>query len=614
VFIKEARPHTGVRSDGATAQQQLLGEWATLQALHVLVPGLAPEPIVYFSEGHHDFLVSEHVEGLTLRGWTSTPTNPIHRVEATTDEFVEFYNRCEKIMDALEEAIDRLHAAGYLFVDVSPSNVIVGADDLIRLIDFGEAQRMGDAFRRAGTPGFTPPEHLVGNDLTIYDRFGLSRLAQYLTGPFQQVLDHNPGALAHARRDLDELSPIPPGLWKRATKFHVDHDDHPWPTPEQVAADPIGQLTNLRDKVAAAVVATAEVGNEVRVFPTIVQGYLTNTACIAYGTAGVIHALRRAGRDLPEGVLDMLRKEALEKANDLGPGLFVGSAGIARVLADCGLADEARDVLALADHHPLTSESATLFGGSAGVALAHLGLYGITNDEHHIDRATALVQALPPDDQLTPHLGPDDAVGLMHGRTGIALMLQQLATVTGDSRYLARAITLLHTELNRAPEPEAPGLRLPVSATDHRLEPSLEAGSAGVAFTASRCLQAVNDERLTEALPRLLAPLHRPFAAQAGLFHGLSGHAFTLADHATRTGDTTSHEKAQRIARSLFKHGIPHQTGVRFLGDRLLRFSTELCSGSAGVLLALTEVLNPRPDALFTVDKLIHKRTVSAGE
>jgi hypothetical protein len=193
-------------------------------------------------------------------------------------------------------------------------------------------------------------------------------------------------------------------------------------------------------------------------------------------------------------------------------------------------------------------------------------------------------------------------------------MLQQLATVTGDSRYLARAITLLHTELNRAPEPEAPGLRLPVSATDHRLEPYLEAGSAGVAFTASRCLQAVNDERLTEALPRLLAPLHRPFAAQAGLFHGLSGHAFTLADHATRTGDTTSHEKAQRIARSLFKHGIPHQTGVRFLGDRLLRFSTELCSGSAGVLLALTEVLNPRPDALFTVDKLIHKRTVSAGE
>jgi len=230
-----------------------------------------------------------------------------------------------------------------------------------------------------------------------------------------------------------------------------------------------------------------------------------------------------------------------------------------------------------------------------------------------VDRALALADALPPDAELTARLGRNDAAGLLHGRCGIALMLQQLAGVTGDRAHLARAVRLLHAELDRAETPDAPGLLFPVSAADRRAMPYLYAGSAGMALVGTRCLRAGADERLAAALPRMLAPLRLTHTAMPGLFQGLSGYGLVLADHALLTGDDTSRRDALRVAQSLYKFANPHPTGIRFLGDQLLRNSGELWSGSAGVLLALSHIIDPRPDVLFTVDALIERLAGGQG-
>jgi hypothetical protein len=604
VFVKEGRPHTGLRDDGATATEQLREEWVVLTALHALAPGLAPEPLSFVRAWEHEFLISEHVDGEALGPWMAKH-HPILRAGSTADDFAAFYERCQQIISAVELALKRLHEVGYVFVDVSPTNVILGEGDTVRLIDFGSAHRLGDTFMSIGTPGFVPPSSLVGDDLSIYDDFGVSRLAQYLLGPLQFVVDVNPDAVAYLQYDLNEIAPVPEALWERATNYHSPSKDAQLPTPDQVAADPIGHLTVLREQVADALVAMADLDDSTRVFPSIPQGYLSNTVGIAYGTAGVVHALHRAGRQLPDGLLDRLRRDALATVGELSPGLYAGSAGIARVLSDHNLLDEARHLLDMADRHEITSECATLFGGTAGIALAHLALYNRTRDDHHVDRALELAAALPPDDELTPWLGPNDATGLMHGRCGVALMLQQVAGVSGEDRHLSRAIRLLHSELDRGSRPDEPGLLFPVSATDNRAMPYLYVGSAGMVYVATRCLQAVEDERLAEAMPRLLAPLNITYTIMPGLFQGLAGYSFTLADHAALTGEEATRQASLRLARSLFKYAVPHPTGVRFLGDQLLRYSAELWSGSAGVLLALSHVLDPRPDGLFTVDELI---------
>jgi Lanthionine synthetase C-like protein len=608
VFLKEARAHTGLRDDHATAQRQLREEWATLTELHALVPGLAPEPIEYFQVWRHEFMAVEHVEGIPLSSWLATH-HPLLRAGSTVADFAAFYTRCEKIAAGVDDALSRLHAAGYLFVDNSPGNMLVAADDSVRLVDFGAAHRLGGIFLAAGTPGYSPPKRIVGSDLSVYDDYGLAALTQHLFGPLQLVLELNPDAAAHLHHDLSELAPVPPHLWMQATRFFVPSGPTALPSPEAVAVDPLRHLADLRDRVADAVLAMAETAHPARVFPTIPAGYLTNTSCVAYGTAGVVHALRRAGRPLPEGLLDRLRTDALGSVTELPPGLFAGLAGIARVLADAGLLQEAGDLLAAADRHPLTGESATLFGGVAGIALTHLAMYGYTGEQWHVDRAVALAGTLPPGDRLAEWLGPDDAVGLMHGRSGVALFLHQLAGVTGAVPYQDRALRLLHAELDRAVDPEAgTGLYFPVSAADNRIMPYLYAGTAGVAFAAVRCARATGDERLAAAMPGLLAPLRLPYTAMPGLCQGLAGTTFTLAEHSRLTGDPAARADAVRSARYLFKYAVPHPTGVRFLGDQLLRYSAELWSGSAGVLLALSHVLDARPDALLTVDSLIGAR------
>ncbi|MFE1959318.1 class III lanthionine synthetase LanKC [Streptomyces sp. NPDC059479] len=631
VFIKEARAHSGVAPNGASAPDYLRAEWRVLQELRTTAPGLAPVPVAYFRQGEHEFLVTEPIEGKGLQPWMAD-NHPMLGGELTSETFAAYYARSERILAGIEQALERLHAAGYLFVDVSPGNVLVTEGDGVRLVDFEAVHRPGTPFTPVGTLGYAPPAALLADadgDPSLYDDYGVSALAQLLVGPYHHPIRHNPDVLAHLRHELTAYAPVSEVLWNRATKYHrpggpatatTETSDRSerlpaperlstserLPSPESVAAEPLRHLTELRDRTADALLAMADLGHPDRVFPTIPDGYRTNTLCVAYGTAGVVHALGRAGRALPDGLLERLRRDALAARNDLAPGLYVGLAGIARTLADRGLLDEARELLTVADRHPLTTgaASATLYGGSAGLALAHLALYGRTGDEHHIDRAQALAAALPSDEELTPLLGPDDATGLMHGRCGVALMLCQLAGVTGERDHLRRGTRLLHAELDRESAPGAPGMYFPISAADGRSLPYLYCGSAGTAYTVTRYLRVVDDRRLAEALPRLLTALRSGAPAMSGLQQGLAGLGFALADHAELTGNGTSRQEAVRIARGLYKFAVPHATGVRFLGDRLLRFSADLWSGSAGVLLFLSQLLDPRPGALLTESPL----------
>lgn len=600
VFVKEGRAHIAF-VDKRDAREMLRAEWATLRALHEAAPGLAPEPIAHFSRWEHDFLVTEFVPGITLSKWV-VRNCPLIQPAATAEQFAAYYTRCEKVISGIERDLERLHSCGYLFVDVSYGNVLVDEDDGIRLIDFEGAHRLGGDFTLIGTPDYSPPSELVGDDLFVYDAYGLAALAQLMVAPFHQVAQRNPDAVAHLRHELARLAPVPPALWKRATAFYPQSESPVLPAPEQVDEAPLTHLADLRDRVGDALLAMADAEHPVSMFPTVPKGHRSNTLCVAYGAAGVLHALHKAGRELPAAVLGRLRREALEQAAELVPGLHVGTAGIARVLADLGHLDEARSLLDAADRHPLTARDATLFGGAAGVALSHLALYRSTGDEHHLRRAAALADALPPDSELADRLGKDDATGLLHGRTGVALMLQQTAVATGEQAYLDRGVRLLHAELDRECDPDSPGMAFPVSGTDLRVMPYLYCGTAGVVHVAARYLRDREDERLTAAMPRLLTQLQVPFTVMPSLFPGTAGLGFALADLAMLTGGRAEREAAVRVGCRLFKYAIPHPSGVRYPGDQLQRLSADLWSGSAGVLLFLTHLLDPRPDLLFTVD------------
>ncbi|GAA0290151.1 class III lanthionine synthetase LanKC [Streptomyces polychromogenes] len=599
VFLKEARAHNGLVFDGSDAQQRLRHEHRVLGELHAAAPGVAPEPLEHFTEWEHDFLVTEYVEGQPLVGWLSR-SSPLARADRTPESVAAYYEACRHLLAGLDDALARLHAAGYRFGDLSLGNVMVTPSGGVRLVDFEAASSLSDAPSKIGTPGFTPPPGLLrdGADPLLRDRYGMSAVALSFLAPFNETAEHAPGNLPLLRRDLADVAP-PQDLWQRATAFHpargrTRDQDGPGRPPSHAGpeADPRGRLARLAGEVAAGLLETADPDRPEWAFPPSPEAFRTNNVCLAYGTAGVVYALHRAGVAVPDGIRERLRRDTLALRDTLPPGLLVGSAGVAGVLAGLGLLDEAVDLLRDADGHPLTASCATLAGGRAGVGLGWLGLYRLTGDGHHLERAAAVGGELLRTPDLQAALGEHDARGLLHGRSGLALFLHRLARDTGEARWLEAGRLLLHQELDRTFPLDDGALSVSDDARHTRAMPYLATGAAGVAAVLTRYAATAPDERCAAALPRLVAGVRVSRATkEAGLYRGLAGLTWFLTGHAELTGTDAAREDAVRAATGLLKYAVPYRRGVRFLGAGSQRFTSDLSSGGAGVLLALHRLL-----------------------
>ncbi|MEV8629561.1 class III lanthionine synthetase LanKC [Streptomyces sp. NPDC051079] len=603
VFLKEARAHNGLVFDGTDAQQRLRHEYEVLRELHAAAPGVGPEPLDHFTEWEHDFLVTEYVAGQPLVGWLSR-SSPLARADRTAESVAAYYAACRRLLAALDASLERLHAAGYRFGDLSLGNVLVTPSGGVRLVDFEAASALSAAPSGIGTPGFTPPPGLrrSDSDPLLQDRYGTSAVALAFLAPFNEVAEHAPANLALLRRDLTDVAP-PQDLWQRATVFHLTKEgaqDRNVPdcplSPADPDTDPRGRLTRLAEEVAAGLLEMADADRPDWAFPPSPEAFRTNNVCLAYGTAGVVHALHRAGATVPEEIRERLRRDTLAQRGALPPGLLVGSAGIAQVLAGLGLLDEAVDLLRDADGHPLTASCATLAGGRAGVGLSWLTLHRLTGESSHLERAAAAGEALLRTPDLPAALGEHDARGLLHGRSGPALFLHRLARDTGEARFLEAGRLLLHQELDRTFPLDDGSLSLSDNAQLTRAMPYLATGAAGLATALTRYVATAPDERCAAALPRLVSGIRVSCATkEAGLYRGLAGLTWFLAEHGELTGTDAARGDAVRAATGLLKYAVPHRRGVRFLGAGSQRFTADLSSGGAGVLLALHRLLSGPP-------------------
>lgn len=574
VFVRQAHAHTGYTDETTDARLRLQREYHTLCTVHASAPDLCPAPVELRTHGEHAYLVTELVPGRTLTTWAAA-SSPVVRIQPAQGDLADYYRRCHVIITALDELLTQLHALGYAFPELGPHNVMIDDADRIRLIDFEGARRSD---RRSTTDA----------------------VARMLLFPLHDVIQRGPEALDHARAELSELGPVPGTLWPADVPAH-----RTLPSPDEVRAEPAESLRWLRDRTADALEAMAEPDNPRWVYPTTPDGHRTNTSCLAHGTAGVLHALRFAGRPVQPAVVARLRDSSLRELDDTPPGLLFGTAGIAWTLGDLGAHDAANELLAAAFRHPLATSSATLGGGAAGIALALMASYCRTGQRHHLDWAVRLLTDLPRGDALGAMIGRDTSAGLVHGRSGIALALYYLARLTGDRAPLRRGLRLLREELALSSPMATDALGFRASTSDEQGVPYLCSGSAGYVHVLTRYLTMSGVPELTGVLRRCLRALTGRFTVSAGLFQGLAGLGMVLGEAAglLDRDDLAAQEIA--VGTALFKHAVPHETGIRWLGDNGSRFSAELWTGSAGVLLAVSRLLTKAPDPLFTLDRYL---------
>ena len=222
--------------------------------------------------------------------------------------------------------------------------------------------------------------------------------------------------------------------------------------------------------------------------------------------------------------------------------------------------------------------------------------------------------------------------GLLRGASGPALLFVRLYEHTGDADWLARAGAALRLDLACCARSERDGsLRVDEG---WRALPYLGDGSAGIGLVLRRYLRHREDAGFAASLAAIERAAHSRFYAQAGLFNGRAGLVLTLAqgDAWERADGAASPAVATAVAagagsapdespaaglgpwvrrrggddgvsdapwagqaRRLAWHAVDHRGKLAFPGDQLHRLSTDLATGSAGVLLALGTALHEAP-------------------
>jgi tetratricopeptide (TPR) repeat protein len=125
-----------------------------------------PNILTIYEIGEHDgteFIATEHVEGITLRERLKQGPVPAH----------------EQVDIALQiaEGLAAAHEAGVVHRDIKPDNLMLRADGLVKILDFGIATRTGSDVPRPvgptgpdgviGTAGYMSPEQVLGQPVDV---------------------------------------------------------------------------------------------------------------------------------------------------------------------------------------------------------------------------------------------------------------------------------------------------------------------------------------------------------------------------------------------------------------------------------------------------------------
>lgn len=651
VVIKESRPHINVGRHKVDAIAVLEKEYRLLTLL--AATGYFVEPVTYFREGGHAFLVEEFVPGDHLGRFTIL-RNPLYHGTITGPTLERYFRDVRELWLQLARAIASAHQLGIVLGDLSFTNVIVTEGSRVCILDLECAVEEGvDPQVGLHTQGLAAQRTLESG---ISDRandyyalgaimFGSIMLANGITGfyppartCFIEELTADLGLSGALIALIDDLMTLPRGdgfdssvIERAIARLPIGDRGAPsWaprlaePAVRRLDREKRGGLRDrvaeTRDAVADFLCGTADIKREDRLFPADLSVFLTNPLSVAFGAAGVLYAVRRMTGDVPGQLMDWLLSRRVHN-DEFPPGLFVGQAGIAWVLNELGYPDVAVPIMRSARQHELLWDSPDVFHGAAGYGLACLKLWAAGLGQEFLDDAVRVGQHL--DESATrdgrgahwPDLDGAAPVGYAYGGSGVSLFLLYLHQATGDPVPLALGRQALGFELHQGVWWKGAFAGFPAEVVDTSEAPHVvprcywDAGSAGVATTLMRYLVVAPDPTLQGWVAYLGSNLSHKYAVFPQLFHGLAGLGNALLDIWEVSGDERYLGEAWQVAEGILLFRIDRPEGVSFPGEQAIRESADFGTGAAGIGLYLDRLVKADAGILgnfnFVVDELL---------
>jgi serine/threonine-protein kinase len=205
----------------------------------------------------HDFISVGATYAMSMEYFASVPlTRKIRRGRGLARQ--EGYSVVRDILRGMSVA----HAAGIVHRDLKPANILINADGVLKIVDFGLAAAMSHSNSRVtktghmvGTPSYMAPEQVRG--LTIDQRTDLYALGvimyEMFTGvppysadnPMAVLYQHLEGGKVPPRTRNAEISPALEAIILKAMAVNPDER-------YQSAADMLHDLEQMMDVEAAA--------------------------------------------------------------------------------------------------------------------------------------------------------------------------------------------------------------------------------------------------------------------------------------------------------------------------------------------------------------------------
>lgn len=587
VVLKEARPHAGLdfaRDDAVTRLRRERDALVTLAGIDA-VPRLLGEHAV----GEHVFLAMEFVEGTPLSRLLGE-RYPLGG--AAGGDLAAYTAWATGICAQVEAAVHAIHQRGLIFGDVHFSNVIVRDDGRVALVDYEMAAPVGKAARTGlANPAFAAPRGVSGADI---DRHALACLRLALFLPLTELLLIDRDKAAELAEVIGRRFPVAPAFLDEAVRTITGgrRAKHlpAWhcatlPDPER--------WERLRRSMANAILSSATPERDDRLFPGDIEQFATGGLNLAHGAAGVLYALDVTGAGRFPDHEQWLVERAMLPREGSRLGFYDGLHGVAYALAHLGRTREALELIEIVSRERWQTLGLDLHGGLAGIGLNLLHLSESTGERDLRE------QALKVADLVADRLGEVSRAGLMTGASGPALLFLRLYQRTGERAMLELAASALRLDLRRCRPANDGSLQVDEG---WRTMPYLDRGSVGLAWVLDIYLSHHHDQELAAAFHALDLAARSPFYIQSGLFTGRAG---ILAYLARGRGED---QEAEVQLRALGWHALRHQAHIAFPGERMMRLSMDLATGTAGVLLAVGAALHDETVALPFLSQRLSQR------
>jgi predicted Ser/Thr protein kinase len=628
VVIKEARPGIESTVDSVTL---LAKEFRLLNAVKEF--GIAPQPIDYFQDWEHVFLVQEFLKGWSVSAFAAR-NNITLLTSPTVDHVRAYYDKFRTVFTQLARHIQKLHELGIIFSDLSPENLIISREtQQVWILDFEGAYQIGvDPPITLFTAGFVYADQMNGRPADFAsDCFAIGAIMHYTLAPVNEIFMINPKARYTFIKNIIKDTGFPPAVGTVISQL-LDKVPENRPTPTAVIeileredrlsapvfeTDGPEELTRYQQdvrEIVRHVLGVATYDRQDRLFPSAGAVFRTNPLSLAHGACGVAYVLKTVTGTVPTPVADWIL-EFISHDYYLPPGLYIGLAGIAWSLAECGLIDQARAVFSKSIGHKLLYDSVDIYYGIAGWGLGALKLFSVTQDELYLDSASEAAKHLllcKREDELGYCWAEKDVpLGFAHGASGISLFLLYLYLASGDELFLAAGQKAIAYDLGQASltiDGDGVSWRRSIDSPQV-VYPYWIYGSAGVGTALVRYYRLTGDPEYRKMLDRIFADTNRKYAVFPNHDKGLAGLGEFNLDLYQVTQDSAHFEGALRVATGISLFKVESSKGLTFPGMPLTRASCDFSTGSAGIGHFFHRLSHPEVESPFMLDYLFESKS-----